>query len=90
MNDDYPIQTPMFNAELTDVETDLVAKYFHPTKECTWRPSLIAFPHFQAFPSRVHKIMHSFRTEMLIDAMQVLQGLSFTRVNEALIVEVCF
>ncbi|GFY96862.1 DEAD/DEAH box RNA helicase family protein [Actinidia rufa] len=87
VNDDYPIQTPMFNAELTDSETDLVAKYFHPTKECTWRPSLIAFPHFQAFPARVHKIMHSFRTEMLIDAMQVLQGLSFTRVNEALIVE---
>ncbi|XP_057504285.1 DEAD-box ATP-dependent RNA helicase FANCM isoform X2 [Actinidia eriantha] len=87
VNDDYPIQTPMFNAELTDAETDLVAKYFHPTKECTWRPSLIAFPHFQAFPSRVHKIMHSFRTEMLIDAMQVLQGLSFTRVNEALIVK---
>ncbi|CAL5333513.1 unnamed protein product [Camellia sinensis] len=79
VKDDHPIQTPVFKTKLTDAETDLVAKYFHPTKGSTWRPSLIAFPHFQAIPSRVHRVMHSFRTGMLIDAMQRLQGLSFSR-----------
>nr|KYP67888.1 hypothetical protein KK1_021503 [Cajanus cajan] len=37
--------------------------------------SLIAFPHFQTFPSRVHKVKHSPGTLMLIDIMQRLQGL---------------
>ncbi|KAL4583369.1 hypothetical protein LXL04_007940 [Taraxacum kok-saghyz] len=39
--------------------TDLLAKYFQSSSENDWRPSLIAFPHFQAFPSRVHKVAHS-------------------------------
>ncbi|KAL4556676.1 hypothetical protein LXL04_034832 [Taraxacum kok-saghyz] len=39
--------------------TDLLAKYFQYSSENDWRPSLIAFPHFQAFPSRVHKVAHS-------------------------------
>lgn len=83
-------QTPVFNAKLSDAETDLVAKYFDSTKESTWRPSLIAFPHFQASPSRVLKVLHSSRTEMLIDAMQRLQGLALIRDNSTILVEVCF
>ncbi|KAL4583348.1 hypothetical protein LXL04_007918 [Taraxacum kok-saghyz] len=39
--------------------TDLLAKYFQSSSENDWRPSLISFPHFQAFPSRVHKVAHS-------------------------------
>ncbi|KAK6940331.1 Helicase, C-terminal [Dillenia turbinata] len=68
-----PVQTPKFRDKLTSNETNLLKKYFEPLKENTWRPSLIAFPHFQAFPSRVHNVMHSFRTGMLIDMMQRLQ-----------------
>ncbi|KAL6984536.1 hypothetical protein U1Q18_017913 [Sarracenia purpurea var. burkii] len=83
----HHMPTPMFKAKLSNAETDLIVKYFHATKESTWRPSLITFPHFQAFPSRVHKVMHSFRTKMLIDAMQLLQGLLFTGDSKALIVE---
>ncbi|KDO83873.1 hypothetical protein CISIN_1g037446mg, partial [Citrus sinensis] len=79
VKDDHAITTPIFKEKLTAAETDLIAKYFHPTSDSTWRPSLIAFPHFQALPSRVHKVMHSFRTGMLIDMMQHLQGLTFSR-----------
>ncbi|XP_024961790.1 DEAD-box ATP-dependent RNA helicase FANCM isoform X2 [Cynara cardunculus var. scolymus] len=75
VKDDNDIQTPKYKAKLTDAETDLIAKYFHPSRENNWRPSLIAFPHFQAFPSRVHEVAHSLRTRMLIDTMQCLQGL---------------
>ncbi|KAH9757849.1 DEAD-box ATP-dependent RNA helicase FANCM [Citrus sinensis] len=78
VKDDHAITTPIFKEKLTAAETDLIAKYFHPTSDSTWRPSLIAFPHFQALPSRVHKVMHSFRTGMLIDMMQHLQGLTFS------------
>ncbi|XP_058189885.1 DEAD-box ATP-dependent RNA helicase FANCM isoform X2 [Rhododendron vialii] len=80
-------QTPVFNAKLSDAETDLVAKYFDSTKESIWRPSLISFPHFQASPSRVLKVLHSSRTEMLIDAMQHLQGLAIIRDNSTILVE---
>ncbi|XP_059630912.1 DEAD-box ATP-dependent RNA helicase FANCM [Cornus florida] len=85
--EDHPVQTPEFKAKLTDSETQLIAKYFHPTIGNTWRPSLIAFPHFQAFPSRVHNVMHSFRTGMLIDIMQRLEGFSFSSDSKASFVE---
>ncbi|XP_039012224.1 DEAD-box ATP-dependent RNA helicase FANCM-like [Hibiscus syriacus] len=72
LKDDHAIETPRFREKLTVEETDLIVKYFHPTSESTWRPSLIAFPSFQAFPSKVCKVMHSYRTEMLIGSMQRL------------------
>ncbi|KAF9670622.1 hypothetical protein SADUNF_Sadunf13G0088000 [Salix dunnii] len=75
--DDNTIKTPVFKENLTVAETALLAKYFYPGK--TWTPSLIAFPRFQSFPSRVYKVMHSYRTEMLINSMQHLQDLTFTR-----------
>lgn len=75
--------------QVSDRENDLLARYFLPSKEDTWRPSLVAFPNFQAFPSRVHKVRHSFRTtEMLIDIMQHLQGISFSKAKKACLVEV--
>ncbi|XP_011001109.1 PREDICTED: putative ATP-dependent RNA helicase mfh2 [Populus euphratica] len=77
VKDDNSIQTPVFKENLTVAETAILAKYFHPGN--TWTPSLIAFPRFQSFPSRVHRVMHSHRTEMLIDSMQHLQDLPFTR-----------
>ncbi|KAJ6764055.1 FANCONI ANEMIA GROUP M PROTEIN [Salix purpurea] len=76
VKDDNTIKTPVFKENLTVAETALLAKYFHPGN--TWTPSLIAFPRFQSFPSRVHKVMHSYRTEMLINSMQHLQDLTFT------------
>ncbi|XP_038996507.1 DEAD-box ATP-dependent RNA helicase FANCM-like isoform X5 [Hibiscus syriacus] len=87
LKDDHAIETPHFREKLTAEETDLIAKYFHPTSESTWRPSLIAFPSFQAFPSKVCKVVHSYRTEMLIDSMQHLQGLTFPGGNENFFVE---
>ncbi|KAK3036008.1 hypothetical protein RJ639_031181 [Escallonia herrerae] len=87
VKDDQNIETPLYKDKLTDAEADLVMKYFPDTKENTWRPSLIAFPHFQAFPSRVHEVVHSFRTGMLIDTMQCLQGLSFSRDSKAFVFE---
>ncbi|GLT75317.1 hypothetical protein SLA2020_470510 [Shorea laevis] len=77
LKDDHTVQSPPVNEKLTPAETDLIAKYFHPAIENAWRPSLIAFPNFQAFPSKVHRVMHSCRTGMLIDSMQALQGLTF-------------
>ncbi|KAI4332333.1 hypothetical protein L6164_017253 [Bauhinia variegata] len=65
---------PASKDKLTVAEMDLLAKYFHPNVENTWRASLIAYPHFQTFPSRVHKVNHSHRTTMLIDMMQRLHG----------------
>ncbi|RDX61299.1 DEAD-box ATP-dependent RNA helicase FANCM, partial [Mucuna pruriens] len=61
--------------KLTVAEIDLLETYFNPTEENNCRMSLIAFPHFQTFPSRVHKVKHSSGTLMLIDMMQRLQGL---------------
>ncbi|PON76983.1 DEAD/DEAH box RNA helicase family protein [Trema orientale] len=77
VKDDDSIMTPVFKEKLTDDESNLIAKYFQPPGGFTWKPSLIAFPHFQTFPSRVRKVMHSFKTGLLIDAMQRVQGLSF-------------
>ncbi|XP_026455026.1 DEAD-box ATP-dependent RNA helicase FANCM-like [Papaver somniferum] len=68
--------------KMSDAEIELISKYFHTPREGTWKPSLIAFPHFQVFPSRVQNVMHSFRTGLLIDTMQQLQGLSETTVAE--------
>ena len=86
--DDNTIKTPVFKENLTAAETALLAKYFHHGK--TWTPSLIAFPRFQSFPSRVYKVMHSYRTEMLINSMQHLQDITFTRGSGAISVEVSF
>ncbi|CAA0809880.1 DEAD/DEAH box RNA helicase family protein [Striga hermonthica] len=73
---DYdPVEMSAYKNKLTDAESSLLAKYFTPGRESSWRPSLIAFPHFQAFPSPVDKIVHSSRTGMLIDTMQLLQGI---------------
>ncbi|WCJ44258.1 ATP-dependent DNA helicase MPH1, partial [Euphorbia peplus] len=79
VKDDKAMETPAFIPELNAGEAGLIAKYFGLPGGKSWRPSLIAFPHCQAFPSRVHKVMHSSRTDMLIDAMQYLQNLSFSR-----------
>lgn len=90
MKDNHAIQTSAFKDKLTVAETSLLAQYFRHTNENTWTPSLIAFPHFQTFPSRVHKVMHGCRTGMLIDMMQHLQGLSFPADNKTTAVEVLF
>ncbi|KAL7590493.1 hypothetical protein Lser_V15G40742 [Lactuca serriola] len=82
VKNDEAIQTPKYKLKLNNFEIDLLAKYFQPSSENEWRPSLIAFPHFQAFPSRVHQVSHSMRTEMLIDTMQNLQDLSFDNKDE--------
>ncbi|KAK9162160.1 hypothetical protein Syun_003062 [Stephania yunnanensis] len=74
----------IFKEKISLSEADLLAKYFSNCVENVWKPSLVAFPHFQAFPSRVHNVIHSFRTGMLIDAIQHLQGLSFGEDNEML------
>ncbi|KAH9305323.1 hypothetical protein KI387_009727, partial [Taxus chinensis] len=60
--------------ELSESEMNLLGKYFGSSTEGLWKPSIIAFPHYQLFPSRVYNVKHSFRsTEMLIDASQFLQ-----------------
>nr|CAD1842023.1 unnamed protein product [Ananas comosus var. bracteatus] len=67
---------PPLLKNISDTENKLISKYFHHA----WKPSLIAFPSFQTFPCCVHNVQHSFRTTaMLIDAMQQLQGLSFSK-----------
>lgn len=79
VKDSNPIPVPAYKNKLTNAEIDLLAKYFVATQEIAWRPSLIAFPHFQAFPSSVNKVLHSSRTGILIDTMQYLQGLTYSR-----------
>ncbi|KAJ4964035.1 hypothetical protein NE237_023974 [Protea cynaroides] len=74
---DDPEQSSFID-KLSETEAELITKYFDASTEGTWIPSLIAFPNFQAFPSPVNRIMHSFRTGMLIDAMQHLRGLSLS------------
>lgn len=75
MKDDH-LQISLSKDKLTVAEIDLLENYFRPTGENKCRLSLIAFPHFQTFPSRVHKVKHSFGTLMFIDTMQHLQGLT--------------
>ena len=66
--------------KMSEEDSQLIARYFGGRKEDVWRPSLIAFPRFQLYPSVVHKVPHSFRTtDMLTDAMQQLQDPSFLR-----------
>ncbi|XP_059280507.1 DEAD-box ATP-dependent RNA helicase FANCM isoform X1 [Lycium ferocissimum] len=80
--DVHPIQVSAFQNKLSDEEASLLAKYFKSTGQETqdaWKPSLIAFRHSQAFPSKVHRVVHSFRTGMLIDAMQNLQEMPVPR-----------
>jgi fanconi anemia group M protein len=65
--------------KMSEVDSQLISRYFGGCKD-VWRPSLIAFPRFQLYPSVVHKVPHSFRTtDMLTDAMQQLQDPSFFR-----------
>ncbi|XP_010543518.1 PREDICTED: ATP-dependent DNA helicase mph1 isoform X2 [Tarenaya hassleriana] len=80
-------ETPAFQKKLTPAETNLLAKYFNQDGGSTRRPSLIAFPHFQALPSKVHNVMHSHRTGMLIDAMQCLQDATFSEQNKSFFTE---
>ncbi|TVU26154.1 hypothetical protein EJB05_28690, partial [Eragrostis curvula] len=66
--------------KMSEEDGQLIARYFGAHREGIWRPSLVAFPRFQLSPSVVHKVSHSFRTtDMLIDAMQQLQDVSFFR-----------
>lgn len=70
-------------------ENSLIARYFGSSGIHTWKPSLIAFPGFQCFPSRIHTVRHSFKTTaMLIDTMQSLGELSFSKSKKDLAIEV--
>ncbi|CAO2148003.1 unnamed protein product [Urochloa humidicola] len=65
---------------MSEEDGQLIAQYFGAGKEDVWRPSLVAFPRFQLYPSLVYKVPHSFRTTyMLTEAMQQLQDQSFFR-----------
>ncbi|XP_074571396.1 DEAD-box ATP-dependent RNA helicase FANCM [Curcuma longa] len=69
-------------------ENSLIARYFGSSGIHTWKPSLIAFPGFQCFPSRIHTVRHSFKTTaMLIDTMQSLGELSFSKSKKDLAIE---
>ncbi|XP_073275949.1 DEAD-box ATP-dependent RNA helicase FANCM isoform X2 [Primulina huaijiensis] len=74
--DDNPVSVPAYKTKLVEAEMDLLAKYFPTAIKVAWKPSLVAFPHFQAFPSPVNEVLHSSRTCFLIDTMQCLQGRS--------------
>lgn len=65
----------------------MLAKYHEPDEK-KLKVSLIAFPHFQTLPSKVHKVMHSRQTGMLIDAMQHLQEATFSEQNKSFFTEV--
>ncbi|KAH7681034.1 RNA helicase protein [Dioscorea alata] len=83
LKDGSSCQSPIVK-KISDGESALLNRYFHPSKKETWRPSLISFPHFQAFPSGVFKVPHAFKTTaMLIDAMQRLQGPSVSKAKQA-------
>ncbi|KAI3464359.1 hypothetical protein Pfo_021022 [Paulownia fortunei] len=82
------VSVPAYKTKLTNAETDLLAKYFASTGKFAWRPSLIAFPHFQAFPSPINKVLHSSRTGILIDTMQYLQGLTLANDSKTFSAEV--
>ncbi|KAM0842711.1 hypothetical protein ACQ4PT_058168 [Festuca glaucescens] len=71
--------SPIMN-KMSVEDDQLIARYFSACKEDIWKPSLVAFPSFQVSPCDIYKVPHSFRTtDMLIDAMQRLQDLSFSR-----------
>ncbi|CAN6472368.1 unnamed protein product [Victoria cruziana] len=80
VKEDLVKRVPCLNLSASEIE--LLRKYFHSGKEDKWRPSLIAFPHFQVFPSRVQHVRHSYRTmQMLIDSMQLLQEVGSLNAN---------
>ncbi|KAG7015875.1 DEAD-box ATP-dependent RNA helicase FANCM, partial [Cucurbita argyrosperma subsp. argyrosperma] len=58
VKDEHAVQITSFKNKLTNTETELLLKYFHPCEDA-WKPSIIAFPHFQTFPSRTHGVRHS-------------------------------
>ena len=63
------------SVELTVEETLSLRRYIEPhqSASCMWKPSLIAFPHCQLVPTKVHNVRHSGRTiSMLIDTLQSL------------------
>ncbi|CAH2035553.1 unnamed protein product [Thlaspi arvense] len=86
LQDEPAIETPAFKKKLTLAETDMLAKYYVPSEE-KLRVSLIAFPHFQTLPSKVHKVLHSRQTSMLIDAMQHLQDTTFSEESKSFFTE---
>jgi fanconi anemia group M protein len=66
--------------KMSEADGQMITRYFSVCKEEVWRPSLVAFPRFQLYPSVVHKVPHSFRTtDMLTDAMKQLQDPSLFR-----------
>ncbi|XP_051179872.1 DEAD-box ATP-dependent RNA helicase FANCM isoform X1 [Lolium perenne] len=76
---DVSCASPILN-KMSVEDDQLIAQYFSACKEDIWKPSLVAFPSFQVSPCDIYKVPHSFRTtDMLIDAMQRLQDLSFSR-----------
>ncbi|WZY94193.1 hypothetical protein YC2023_066522 [Brassica napus] len=86
LQDEPATETPAFKKKLTPEEMDMLAKYFKPNEE-KWRVSLIAFPHFQTLPSKVHKVMHSRQTSILIDAMQHLQETTLTEQSKSFFIK---
>ncbi|WOK97359.1 hypothetical protein Cni_G06067 [Canna indica] len=87
MKEDAPHHSPFLN-NISKDENDLIARYFGTSKKDIWAPSLIAFPSFQTFPSRVHSVRHSFKsTMMLIDTMQCLEGLTFSKAKKDLAIK---
>lgn len=76
---DVNVASPIFN-KMSEDDGRLIARYFGACKEDFWKPSLVTFPSFQVSPCDIYRVPHSFRTtNMLIDAMQQLQDLSFSR-----------
>ncbi|XP_042421902.1 DEAD-box ATP-dependent RNA helicase FANCM-like [Zingiber officinale] len=85
--EDASNSSPLLDS-ISKEENSLIARYFGSSGINTWKPSLIAFPGFQCFPSRIHTVRHSFKTTaMLIDTMQNLGELSFTKSKKDLVIE---
>ncbi|CAN8285643.1 unnamed protein product [Cochlearia groenlandica] len=82
LQDEPATEIPAFKKRLTQEEMDMLAKYYTSNEE-NLRVSLIAFPHFQTLPSKVHKVMHSRQTSILIDAMQHLQDSTFSEQSKS-------
>ncbi|KAG6543585.1 hypothetical protein Mapa_014948 [Marchantia paleacea] len=61
---------------LSDMDLQILEKYKISVRGELWKPSLIAFPQYQLVPTPVHKVEHSYRTRVLIDALRFLQDTS--------------
>ncbi|BFI25467.1 fanconi anemia group M protein [Marchantia polymorpha subsp. ruderalis] len=61
---------------LSDTDFQLLEKYKIALRGESWKPSLIAFPQYQLVPTPVHKVEHSYRTRVLIDALRFMQDTS--------------